>query len=794
MDQARTECKQETWRKEDLFQAIAEHSREGFVAASLDGRIFFANQSALALYGYTQAEILNMSFSQLAAPQCAAEEFLCRAGEGRMYRSTHQRKRGQLFPVEVSLRGIRLGAESAVLCAVRDISEEARLEKELQETCVFSDALVRTANVMIFLLDKEGRILLFNETAQKMTGYSADEVLGRDLFGLLIPSEAAEMERQSCQEAFQPGYLGSGENPILTKAGERRMIYWQCCVIGDAEQPGSMLCFGVDVTERLRAETKLRQQDAFIHGVVEGLNFSFFVVDRQYRYLAFNEVHRKDVRRLFGVDIELGMDLLSCHFDPLHRSIAKQNFDRALAGESVVEEVIVGETRYQTEQVLIEHDPVRNELGDVVGVVSVMHDVSRMRNAETEVRIMQERYKTLLEEVPAIVLVVSGDGLIRFINAFGAQTFQFKQEELLGRAVAGSILPEIESTGRKLWEFYQSVWEGAAREYHHTNENITRKGKRLWIDWSLRLGACPESGQLCWLCMGMDVTEKQRAMEMEKRKHERRRQNEILHDILSGRIPENKVVEHLTKLGLDARACLLCLAVGIPALRETQDEPSRRDAAEFALENVRTLTGGLAWDAHDCIGLLLPCSDSGSRSTVGGIRETVAKIWRKLQNSCRAETDGMGAAFKTCGEPDLIKLFFHAKSSFRFGPCLFPERPFYLWNDLGWVRLLAQDVNKIETQEYISEYLGRLLTIAGEEKRDYLLETLKKELEGKSSEAIAHEMNVHRQTVRYRMALLKTLLGEIDLKGDRRLNIAIALKLYEMQASLRTQVLEQPRS
>ena len=734
-----------------------------------------------------------MSLYQLPAPQRAEEDFLRRAGEGCMYRSTHQRKHGQLFPVEVNLREIHLGAEQAVLCTVRDISAEAGLEKELREARTFSDALVRTVNVMLILLDRDGRILLFNETAQKMTGYSSKEALGFDLFELLIPLEEVETERQSCQDAFHPGYLGAGESPILTKAGERRMIYWQCCVIGDAKQPGSMLCFGVDVTERLRAETKLRRQEAFIHGVVEGLNFSFFVVDRQYRYLAFNEMHRKDVRRLFGVDIELGMDLLSFHSDPHHRSIAKQYFDRALAGESVVEEVIVGETRYQTEQVLIEHDPVQNELGEVVGVVSVIHDVSSLRNAETEVRIMQERYKTLLEEVPAIVLVVSGDGFIRLINAFGAQVFHFMQEELMGKPVAGSILPEIESTGRNLWEFYQNVWAGAAREYHHTNENITRKGKRLWIEWSLRLGACPESGQLCWLCMGLDVTEKQRAMEMEKRKHERCRQNEILHDVLSGRIPENKVVEHLTKLGVDARECLLCLAVSIPALREAQDEPSRRDAAEFALENVRTLTGGLAWDAHDCIGLLIPCVEPVSSSATGGIRESIAKTWRKLQNNRRTEADGMGAAFKTGGEPDIIKLFFHAKSSLRFGPCIFSERSYYLWNDLGWVRLLAQDVNKIETQEYIAEYLGGLLAIAGEGKRDYLLETLKKELEGKSSEAIAQEMNVHRQTVRYRLALLKTLLGENDLKGDCRVNIAIALKLYEVQESLRRQAQSQTR-
>jgi hypothetical protein len=47
----------------------------------------------------------------------------------------------------------------------------------------------------------------------------------------------------------------------------------------------------------------------------------------------------------------------------------------------------------------------------------------------------------------------------------------------------------------------------------------------------------------------------------------------------------------------------------------------------------------------------------------------------------------------------------------------------------------------------------------GAEKRDSLLETLKKTLEGKTGDDIAKEMNIHKQTVRYRVAMVKKMLG-----------------------------------
>ena len=45
-------------------------------------------------------------------------------------------------------------------------------------------------------------------------------------------------------------------------------------------------------------------------------------------------------------------------------------------------------------------------------------------------------------------------------------------------------------------------------------------------------------------------------------------------------------------------------------------------------------------------------------------------------------------------------------------------------------------------------------------------------------------MNVHKQTVRYRLSVLKQLLGTDELHGETEINVAIALRLHEMQSML----------
>lgn len=140
-----------------------------------------------------------------------------------------------------------------------------RRKREVLAGKAFADQLIETANVMVVGLDAAGRITIFNETAERISGYCRHEVLGCSWSGLAVPPEASPGVREIFDRFRQAGTLPhTAEYPLLTKGGQERVISWQNSVI---EEPRAAISFGIDVTERKRMEddvaaARLRAEDA----------------------------------------------------------------------------------------------------------------------------------------------------------------------------------------------------------------------------------------------------------------------------------------------------------------------------------------------------------------------------------------------------------------------------------------------------------------------------------------------------------------------------------------------------
>jgi PAS domain S-box-containing protein len=145
---------------------------------------------------------------------------------------------------------------TAILVILLELAA-GRRKRQLLAAKHFADQLIATANVMVVGLDASGAVTIFNETAERISGYGRDEVLGRDWVELAVPPQAAASVRKLFEEFRHGGALPhSEEYPILTKAGQERIISWQNSVIAE---PRAAISFGIDVTERKQMESKLSE-------------------------------------------------------------------------------------------------------------------------------------------------------------------------------------------------------------------------------------------------------------------------------------------------------------------------------------------------------------------------------------------------------------------------------------------------------------------------------------------------------------------------------------------------------
>ncbi len=125
----------------------------------------------------------------------------------------------------------------------------------------------------------------------------------------------------------------------------------------------------------------------------------------------------------------------------------------------------------------------------------------------------ETKYRELVENANSIILRVDINGNIIFFNEFAQTFFGYSEEEIIGRSVIGTIIPEIESSGRDLSNIAQEIFNNPSEYTKYINENIKSNGERVWVSWTNRVLFDADGAPIEILCIGTDITEQKRAEE-----------------------------------------------------------------------------------------------------------------------------------------------------------------------------------------------------------------------------------------------------------------------------------------
>ncbi len=138
------------------------------------------------------------------------------------------------------------------------------------------------------------------------------------------------------------------------------------------------------------------QHQAVLQAILESpKGIVIFALDREYRYLAFNENHARTMEQIWGVRLRLGDSILELMGREDDREKARKNFDRVLAGESfsIVEEY--GDEKFKRRYYEDVYSPIVERSGKVIGLTVYLTDITERREAELEL----QSYRTQLEEL-----------------------------------------------------------------------------------------------------------------------------------------------------------------------------------------------------------------------------------------------------------------------------------------------------------------------------------------------------------------------------------------------------------
>lgn len=147
------------------------------------------------------------------------------------------------------------------------------------------------------------------------------------------------------------------------------------------------------------------------------------------------------------------------------------------------------------------------------GAPAALDELAALRAEVARLRASEAAQREWVDYTNSIVLRWDPEGRIRYLNAHGCELFGFTADELAGRSVIGTIVPETESSGRDLVRMIAELLAHPDQFLANENENCRKDGSRLWITWRNR-GLLDGDGRLREiLSSGIDSTERRRAEE-----------------------------------------------------------------------------------------------------------------------------------------------------------------------------------------------------------------------------------------------------------------------------------------
>jgi len=179
---------------EAMNRALAGNIADGFITQAEDMTILGMNRAAQEMLGYTEAELIGRSVSELVADYPGREQNRKRVEElvarGEPFRITGvdmvaRCKDGRLFPVQVSMNDVRVEGGRRITSLFRDMSKIRQATEAVQASERHLREITDTLPVLIVEVDAERRFRFINRACAEFLGLPAEEAIGRRLPDIL---------------------------------------------------------------------------------------------------------------------------------------------------------------------------------------------------------------------------------------------------------------------------------------------------------------------------------------------------------------------------------------------------------------------------------------------------------------------------------------------------------------------------------------------------------------------------------------------------------------------------------
>ena len=359
-----------------------------------------------------------------------------------------------------------VGAES-------DITERKQAEEALRKSEEKYRTLLENAGEAV-LVAQDGVFKFGNPKAEELFGYSKEELASKP-FTSFIHEEDREMVRERHERRIK-GEMLPEVYPyrIIDKNGQCKWVELKVVLFSWEERPAT-LCFMMDISDRKRAEEVLLEY----RKAVEGSEELITAVDRRYVYSLANEAFLR--YHCLNRDQVIGRNIVEVIGEEIFESVIKPNAERCFKGEPVDFEMKHNYPEYGERYMLVSNYPLKNNDGEMTGMVVVARDVTVSKMAAEGLRESEEKYRSLVEATSDWIWEVDNDGVYTYTNSKVKEILGYEPEEIIGKTPFDFMLPDEQE---RLSEWFGNILESHKPFEGLENTNIHKDGRHVLLETS----------------------------------------------------------------------------------------------------------------------------------------------------------------------------------------------------------------------------------------------------------------------------------------------------------------------
>jgi PAS domain S-box-containing protein len=391
-------------------------------------QILTVNNSAVNNYGFSKEELLTMTIADLRPPKELGrlKTYLARQRKNVEKSGSwiHCKKNGDLIDVDIISCSINYDGRPARLIYAYDITRHKLEEKNTE----LQSAALNSAANSIVITNRKGNIIWSNPAFSELTGFSADEVNGKNP-RFLKSGKQNQAFYKNMWDTVLSGEVWHGEQINRRKDGS---LYYEEQTITPVEDASGEITHFIAIKQNVSERIQSQETNKILSRAVDQSDQIIYVTDHNgnidYVNPAFEQITGFSKEEAIGQTPRIYKSGLHTaeEYAWLWKTI--------LAGETLHNVVTNrkknGEIFYEEKTIT----PLHDENGNITHFVSTGNDITSRKLAEDALQKSEEFQKNIVENIPIMVFIKQADTLQYVsLNKAGEKLTGFSKEEFIGK-------------------------------------------------------------------------------------------------------------------------------------------------------------------------------------------------------------------------------------------------------------------------------------------------------------------------------------------------------------------------